>query len=219
MNEEIEIWKDVVGFENLYMVSNLGRVVCLKEENCGLHRLRITESGYINTYLYSPDGNKFCGGVQILVAMTFLGHIPCGHKKVVDHINNIRHDNRLCNLQVISQRDNIIKEKNSKSGYTGVKVYGKGEFKALITLHGEHINLGTYGTAEKANEAYLKAKYLIEQGKSEDEIRSLFKVTLKVKRSERFEEKLKRMREQRDEYRIQYNKNRREYLESIKSTK
>ena len=33
MNEEIEIWKDVVGFDNLYMISSLGRLVCLKEDS------------------------------------------------------------------------------------------------------------------------------------------------------------------------------------------
>ena len=32
MNEEIEIWRDVVGYEGLYKVSNLGNVMSLRHK-------------------------------------------------------------------------------------------------------------------------------------------------------------------------------------------
>lgn len=38
---------------------------------------------------------------------TFVGPIPDGYE--IDHINHNRCDNRLCNLQLLSHRDNIIK--------------------------------------------------------------------------------------------------------------
>jgi hypothetical protein len=51
----------------------------------------------------------------------FIGEIPIGF--VIDHRNNVRNDNRLSNLQVLSSKNNTRKQlirSNNKSGYKGV---------------------------------------------------------------------------------------------------
>ena len=47
--------------------------------------------------------------VHQLMAICWLNHIPNGVKLVVDHINNDRLDNRLENLQLITQKENVQK--------------------------------------------------------------------------------------------------------------
>lgn len=43
-----EIWKDVVGYEGLYQVSNLGRVKSLKRKvNCGYGSIRFIRARYL----------------------------------------------------------------------------------------------------------------------------------------------------------------------------
>ena len=50
-----------------------------------------------------------------LIYECFHGQIT--DKRVVDHINNIKTDNRLDNLQLITQRENTIKDTSDKRKY------------------------------------------------------------------------------------------------------
>lgn len=76
----------------------------------------------------------------------------------IDHINGIRHDNRLVNLRECTQmgnRQNLrIAKVNNSTGYLGVSKTNYGKFKASI----DHIHLGVFDTAEQAHECYLKFK-------------------------------------------------------------
>ena len=78
--------------------------------------------------------------------MEFLNHIPCGYKIVVDHINNISTDNRIDNLQLITSRENIIKDSiRGKSKYPGVdydKVNKK--WRARLEFNGDRYWLGRF---------------------------------------------------------------------------
>jgi len=158
-----EIWKAIPGYEGYYEVSNLGQVRSLDREilhkKHGIQKRKgkivsshIGKRGYLSTYL-SKEGKIKTLKVHQVVAMAFLNHTPCGLKVVVDHINNNSLDNRLENLQLISNRENLSKDKKPKSGYTGVYRNGKG-FLAQIQINKKTINLGTFKTAEEASEAY-----------------------------------------------------------------
>jgi len=46
--------------------------------------------------------------------MAFLNHTPCGHKLIVDHINENKLDNRVENLQLITNKQNVIKSIKNK---------------------------------------------------------------------------------------------------------
>ena len=131
MKEQEEEFRDIPGFEG-YQVSNLGRVKSLPREML-LHgkypyiskekilTCHINTGGYYQIRLISGN-NRYSKTVHTLISRAFLNHIPNGtHKIVVDHINGIRTDNRLENLQLITNRENVSKDKkNGTSKYTGV---------------------------------------------------------------------------------------------------
>lgn len=99
MNYSDEIWKDIVGYEGLYQVSDLGRVKTLKfNDGKRIHTqtklLKQCLNG--NGYLVVNLSNK-TKKVHRLVATTFLKN-P-NKLRCVNHINGIKTDNRLCNLE------------------------------------------------------------------------------------------------------------------------
>lgn len=67
--------------------------------------------------IYNLNGYELCsvhGGKQFvhrIVYETFVGEIPKGYD--IDHINSVRNDNRVCNLQQLTHRENILKCKNT----------------------------------------------------------------------------------------------------------
>ena len=82
-------------------VSKDGLVYCLKHDKLVL-RINNEQKGYIR--------NQTAKGQCLqhrIVWETFNGEIPEGYE--VDHINNVRSDNRLCNLQLLTRLDNMRK--------------------------------------------------------------------------------------------------------------
>lgn len=90
------------------------------------------------------------------------GDIPDG--QCVDHINGSRTDNRISNLRIGTQGQNMQNQKvaHSKNKSTGVLgayfVKGKGKFKSTICTNGKTKHLGYFATVEEASAAYLSAK-------------------------------------------------------------
>lgn len=102
-----EIWKDIEGYEGLYQVSNLGRVKSLSRvvvrsstrkyiSNEKLLKLCSDKAGYMIVCL-SKEGTHQTLKVHRLVANAFIPN-P-NEKKEVNHINGIKWDNRLENLE------------------------------------------------------------------------------------------------------------------------
>ena len=150
-----EIWKDVPNYEGLYQVSNLGNVKSLNYSNTKKEKLlkpTISGNGYYYVELKSKPFK-----VSILVAMCFLSHKPNGKMDlVVDHINNDRLDNRLENLQIITQRENSYrKQDKGTSKYKGV-CWDKRSSKwlAQIQINGKGFYLGLFKCELAASLAY-----------------------------------------------------------------
>jgi hypothetical protein len=125
-----EIWKEVLGYEGLYQVSNLGRVKSLDRVVKGkikdyhykskILKPGITTKGHLYVNLYKNSKPK-TRTIHQLVAESFLNHTPCKFDIIVDHIDNNKENNCLSNLQLISHRENLSKDKKNKtSKYTGV---------------------------------------------------------------------------------------------------
>lgn len=161
-----EIWKDVIGYEGLYQVSNLGnvkslsRVVLKKGKYPFICKEKILKNG-INSIGYSnvsicKDGKITTRTIHQLVAEAFLNHKPCGYKLVVDHINKNQKDNRVENLQIITQRQNVSKLSGVfSSKYTGVswhKIIKKWSVKIVINKNSIH--LGYFKCELEAHQAY-----------------------------------------------------------------
>ena len=109
---EQEVWKDVVGFEGLYQVSNLGRVKSLQSTcnrwKAGRIRKPVdNRHGYLSINL-SRDGRivKARQYVHRLVAEAFVPNDDPINKTEVNHLNEDRSDNRAENLEWTTHADN-----------------------------------------------------------------------------------------------------------------
>ena len=98
-----EIWKDIKGFEGLYRVSNLGRVKSFYGLKERILKPLIHSCGYYQVQLYKNlIGKNYL--VHRLVWEAFNGQIPEGLQ--VNHINEIKSDNRLENLNLMTCKEN-----------------------------------------------------------------------------------------------------------------
>jgi len=162
----------VPNYVGKYKGSDLGRLKSLRRKIWGgkvfyyskdkILKQSINDQGRLKVGLYGDSYDKNVK-VHILIAITFLGHVPCGLLRVVDHIvegNPL--DNRLCNLQIITQRKNSSKCKNPKSGFTGVSKES-GKYRVRICLNNEKFDLGYFNSAEEASEIREKVVELIEK--------------------------------------------------------
>lgn len=157
----IEEFRDIKGYEGLYQVSSLGRVKSLKRKNRLKEKFLSSpkdNNGYLMVNLYKNNTKK-SRKVHKLVAIAFLNHTPCKHILVIDHINNIKSDNRVVNLQVITQRENANKKHiKSSSKYVGVSWHKtRLSWQSSILINGKQKHLGNFTYEYQAHLAYQKA--------------------------------------------------------------
>lgn len=155
----IEVWKDIPKYEGLYQVSNLGNVRTLNYKRSRQPKnikLQKNKDGRLQLRLCKDGVRAVNTRVSQLEAMAFLNHIPCGHDIVVDHIDNDNTNNKLYNLQLITNRQNCSKDrKKGTSKYTGVCWNKRSKrWIANIYINGEFNYLGGFKTELEAADAY-----------------------------------------------------------------
>jgi hypothetical protein len=102
--------------------------------------------------------------VHQLVAIAFLNHKPCGLNLVIDHINDNKLDNRVENLQIVTNRYNCCKTQGRYSSqYKGVS-WNKYSNKWLsrIVINEKQKFLGYFTDEKEAHLAYQNALKQIE---------------------------------------------------------
>lgn len=102
-----EVWKDVKGYEGIYKVSNFGRVKSLGNEFSRKERLlkpSLQSKGYL-TVVLQKNGIRNMVLVHRLVAEYFVSN-PL-NKPQVNHINGVKTDNNIENLEWVSHRENL----------------------------------------------------------------------------------------------------------------
>lgn len=153
-----EIFKSVRGYSD-YEISNLGRVKSLKCKKQRILKTSVDNKGYLKVRLYLSNKGK-TKRIHQLVAITFLNHVPLEQGLIVDHKNNNILDNRVTNLQTITQRENASKDRfrgDYSSKYVGVswnKLYGK--WIARIYINGKEKFIGHFVDELEASKAYKK---------------------------------------------------------------
>lgn len=102
-----EIWKPIKDFENLYEVSNKGRVKSLNYRHSGkekLIKISLDNLGYMHVGIFK-EGKHYCKRVHRLVAEAFIPN-PNNYKEI-NHINEDKTDNRVENLEWCTRKYNV----------------------------------------------------------------------------------------------------------------
>lgn len=146
----MEIWKDINGFENLYQVSNMGRVRskdhtvnCVSRNGSSHTRIvkgKILKPGYVRKSQHQTitlsNGRSFTFPLHRLVAQAFIpnpSNFPC-----VNHIDENPMNNKIENLEWCSYQYNLnygnALDKRSKSRSRLVMCIESGEISTVKEL-------------------------------------------------------------------------------------
>jgi hypothetical protein len=164
-----EIWKPIKDYEEYYQVSNLGRVKALKKRIFNGRRWRPYDEyilkqsfsgGYLVVNLYKMNQTK---GKVLLVHRLVADHfIPnLGDNVCINHKNHIRKDNRVINLEWVTQRENCSHSKlkvGNKTGFQNVyKQNAKSEsYGFSVIINRKRHYRSSYKTAKEAHEGYCQ---------------------------------------------------------------
>lgn len=102
-----KIWKKIPNYSS-YEISNYGEIKTFNWKNLGREAIMkpaLDPTGYPRTMLKRDDGLIHTIKVHRLVAITFIEN-PEG-KPCVNHINGIRNDNRVVNLEWCTHKENM----------------------------------------------------------------------------------------------------------------
>lgn len=149
-----EIWRPIIGYEELYEVSSLGRVRHLKFNRFLSPRIR---SGYWAVSLNKNNKQKSVS-IHRIMAESFMPKI----KECVNHIDGNKLNNNLENLEWVLYRENSVHrdlKRKTKTGQSNIVVHGK-SFQVRVRYEKKYIHLGTFSNL---NDAIIKRNNFYKQ--------------------------------------------------------
>lgn len=161
----MEIWKDIEGFEGEYQVSNFGNVKSLQRivnDNGGKKEIPEmiltpdkTKQGYLRATLYKNQKRRKYS-IHRLVAKAFIQNPD--NKKCVNHIDLVKDNNRLENLEWVTHSENSrhslsnrpkrIYKKSGKINELNVKS------RPVMQISKEGILINTYPSLQEVNRLF-----------------------------------------------------------------
>jgi hypothetical protein len=172
-------YREIPGFSR-YGISESGEVIIFKTGK--ILKPNLTKFGRLRIGLRSDEGKSKKLHVHQIVAIAYLRHQPCGHERVVDHIDNDKLNNHVSNLQIISNRENVSKDKwrhNYSSQYKGVAWNKqKQKWRTRIAINGKGKHLGFFSSELDAARCYELALQYIDQYQDKKQFRQLIKQLL-----------------------------------------
>lgn len=136
-----ELWKAIKGYEGLYQVSNLGKIKNLITNK--ILKGFYNKKGYLSVKLYNKNNTKTFY-IHRLVALNFINNTE--NKLQVNHINGIKDDNNLSNLEWCTNVENM-NHRYTSLGKEKYSLYFNKErnlWESYINYKGTKINLGRF---------------------------------------------------------------------------
>lgn len=160
-----ENWKDIVGYEGYYQVSNLGRVKSVQRTIIQSKRKRLLKPvllsnrknnghGYIVVTLCGKDKSQTNHYVHILVANAFMPNIE--NKKEVNHIDFNKSNNMVENLEWTTRVENINHYRDNIDSHYLEDIEFVG---SILKMYRSGMDVNSI--SNKLNEDYAKIKYII----------------------------------------------------------
>ena len=104
INKEIEIWKDIKGYEDRYQVSNFGNVWSLISDQ---QMTKTNRGEYYIVKFHDKNQKEKNHDIHRLVAKAFIkDNDPNNGPRVVDHIDDNRQNNHIDNLRWTTKSEN-----------------------------------------------------------------------------------------------------------------
>lgn len=137
MNEEVEIWKDVVGYEGKYQVSSFGNVKSLsrlvpnsrggfKTIPTKILKPGMGTSGYLGVNLADSGSKTYM--IHRLVTIAFISNEE--NKEYVNHKDGIKTNNHISNLEWTTPSENTTHAYDNKLNQN----YGENNPTSKLTL-------------------------------------------------------------------------------------
>lgn len=164
VSDKEEEWKDINGYEGFYQISNLGRVKSLERKIFTSNGKRMTRKerilkpfkntkGYLQVRFWLGNHDESFK-VHRLVALMFLDDYEAD--KQINHINGIKIDNNVENLEVVNQMENMGHRATTLNKKPrGVRKHHN-RWKAQTTVKGDVYSFGYFSTKEEAYKAFFE---------------------------------------------------------------
>lgn len=144
-----EIWKDIIGYETLYQVSNLGRIKSLPKRTSKGESImktgRDVSTGY-EVVQITKNNKKLTIRVHSIVAQAFLTKPESVKRLCVNHKDGVKHHNWVDNLEWTTYSNNVkhayrlglaAPPRGEKQGKSKLKEYQIVEIKLSNLPHKE----------------------------------------------------------------------------------
>lgn len=159
---EVEIWRNIPGYENIYQASNLGNIKSIPR------RIHIPTRNFYRDQqeiilTYNPNSKRYPKvslyknrEVEIRTIHTIVGLLFVPNPKnlpFLNHINGIKTDPRACNLEWCSHLENM-----QHAFKTGLVPNGERNHKAKLTDHNVRVIKRLFRINPNSNQSYIAKK-------------------------------------------------------------